>query len=186
MDTPMSLRGHLLVAMPSLHGSSFERSVIYICEHQPEGAVGLIINQPLQYPLNFMFEQLHIESGDAAKKNEPLLFGGPVQPERGFVIHRPFGSWRSSLILGEDVIITTSNDIIRAIARNDGPPDALVALGFVAWGEGQLDQEIEDQWLVCPYQPELLYDTPFDERWEKTAQGIGVDVKQLIGKAGHA
>lgn len=186
MDTPLSLRGHLLVAMPSLHGSSFERSVIYVCEHQPEGAVGLIINQPLQYPLNFMFEQLHIESGNATKKNEPLLFGGPVQPERGFVIHRPFGTWRSSLLLSDDVTITTSNDIIRAIARNDGPSDALVALGFVAWGEGQLDQEIADQWLVCPYQPDLLYDTPFDERWAKTALGIGVDVNQLVGKEGHA
>ncbi|MCH9756805.1 MAG: YqgE/AlgH family protein [Gammaproteobacteria bacterium] len=186
MNTQLSLRSHLLVAMPSLHGSSFERSVIYVCEHQPEGAVGLIINQPLQYPLGFMFDQLHIESAHAIKKNQPLLFGGPVQPERGFVIHRPFGSWRSSLLLADDVAITTSNDIIRAIARNDGPPDVLVALGFVAWGEGQLDQEIADQWLVCPYQPELLYDTPFDERWAKAALGIGVDVNQLVGKEGHA
>ncbi len=186
MDAPLSLRSHLLVAMPSLHGTPFERSVIYVCEHQAEGAVGLIINQPLQYPLSFMFEQLHIESGDADKKNQPLLFGGPIQPERGFVIHRPFGTWRSSLLLSDDVTITTSNDIIRAIARNDGPSDALVALGFVAWGEGQLEQEIEEQWLVCPYQAELLYDVPFEERWAKTAQGIGVDVNQLIGKAGHA
>ncbi len=186
MDAPLSLRSHLLVAMPSLHGGYFERVVIYVCEHQPEGAVGLIINQPLQYPLSFMFDQLHIESGDAKQKNQPLLFGGPVQPERGFVIHRPFGHWRSSLLLSDDVTVTTSNDIIRAIASNKGPSDALVTLGFVAWGEGQLDEEIEDQWLVCPYQPELLYNTPFDKRWEKTAQSIGVDLNHLIGKAGHA
>jgi putative transcriptional regulator len=186
MDTPLSLRGYLLVAMPSQQGKFFERSVIYVCEHQPEGAVGLIINQPLEYPLDFMFEQLQIDSNDAKQKNQPLLFGGPIQPERGFVIHRPFGHWRSSLLLSDDVTITTSNDIIRAIACNTGPSDALVALGFVAWGEGQLDQEIEEKWLVCPYQPELLYDTPFNERWKKTAEGIGVDVNQLIGKAGHA
>lgn len=187
MNAPVSYRGYLLVALPSLDGTAFERSVIYVCEHQPEGSVGLIINQPLQYPLSFMFDQLQIESGDAKQKNQPLLFGGPIQPERGFVIHRPFGEWRSSLLLADDVTITTSNDIIRAIARNDGPLDALVALGFVAWGEGKLDQEIEDnQWLVCPYQPELLYDTPFDERWKKTPETLGVNVNQLIGKAGHA
>ncbi len=187
MDKAMSYRGYLLVAMPALQGGEFERSVIYVCEHQPEGAVGLIINQPLQYPLSFMFDQLQIKSDDAKQKNQPLLFGGPVQPERGFVIHRPFGQWRSSLLLGDDVTITTSNDIIRAIAENNGPDDVLVALGFVAWGEGQLDQEIErNQWLVCPYQAKLLYDVPFDERWEKAPQALGVNVNQLIGKAGHA
>jgi putative transcriptional regulator len=187
MNTPLSLRGYLLVAMPSLRGGAFEQSVIYICEHQPEGAVGLIINQPMHYPLSFMFDQLQIESGDAKKKNQPLLFGGPVQPERGFVIHRPCGSWRSSLLLGDDVTVTTSNDIIRAIAENDGPADALVALGFVSWEAGQLEQEIEtDQWMVCNYQSEILYDTPFEKRWEKTPESIGVNVNQLIGKAGHA
>lgn len=190
MDTggALSLRGHLLVAMPSIHAKDelFERSVIYVCEHQPEGAVGLIINRPLEYPLSFMFDQLHIESASAEQRDKPLLFGGPIQPERGFVIHRPFGSWRSSLLLNNDVTITTSNDIIRAIARNDGPKDALVALGFVAWGEGQLDHEIEDQWLVCPYDPALLYDTPFEKRWEQTALGIGVDINQLITGSGHA
>jgi putative transcriptional regulator len=186
MDTLLSLRGCLLVATPSLHASSFERSVIYICEHQPEGAVGLIVNRPLQYPLSFMFEQLYIESAHASQRNEPLLFGGPVQPERGFVIHRPFGAWRSSLLLDDDVTITTSNDIIRAIARDDGPKDALVALGFVAWGEGQLDLEAETQWLVCPYQSDLLYDVPFEQRWEQTALSIGVHIDKLVSGEGHA
>lgn len=186
MESPFSLRSQLLVAMPSLHGTAFEQSVIYVCEHQPEGGVGLIINRQLQFPLSFMFDQLHIESAHAEKKDQPLLFGGPVQPERGFVIHRPFGSWRSSLLLGDDVTITTSNDIIRAIARNDGPKDALVALGFVAWGDGQLDQEIENQWLVCPLKPELIYDVPFEKRWEATAESIGVDMNQLVSRGGHA
>jgi putative transcriptional regulator len=186
MDTLLSLRGHLLVAMPSLYDSSFEQSVIYVCEHQPEGAVGLMVNRPLQYPLSFMFEQLHIESAHASQRNEPLLFGGPMQPERGFVIHRPFGTWRSSLLLDDDVTITTSNDIIRAIARDDGPKDALVALGFVAWGEGQLDLEVETQWLVCPYQSDLLYEVPFKQRWEQTALSIGVHIGQIVSGEGHA
>lgn len=186
MVVPLALRSHLLAAMPSLHNTPFERSVIYVCEHQPEGAVGLIINQPLEYPMSFMFEQLHIESSNIEQNNKPLLFGGPMQPERGFVIHRPLGAWRSSLLLTDDVTITTSNDIIRAMAQNNGPKDALVALGFVAWGAGQLDKEIEEQWLVCPYEPELLYDIPFEKRWEKTAETIGVHVNQIIPGAGHA
>ncbi|MDF1684388.1 MAG: YqgE/AlgH family protein [Legionellaceae bacterium] len=186
MGAPLALRNHLLAAMPSLHGTPFERSVIYVCEHQPEGAVGLMINQPLEYPLSFMFEQLNIESNSPEQDNKPLLLGGPMQPERGFVIHRPLGAWRSSLLLDDDVTITTSNDIIRAIAQNNGPKDALVALGFVAWGEGQLDKDIEAQWLVCPYEPELLYEVPFDERWEKTAATIGVNVDQIMPGAGHA
>lgn len=186
MGTPLALRNHLLAAMPSLHNTPFERSVIYVCEHQAEGAVGLIINQPLEYSMSFMFEQLHIESENSENNNKPLLLGGPMQPERGFVIHRPFGAWRSSLLLGDDVTITTSNDIIRAMAQNNGPKDTLVALGFVAWGERQLDKEIEEQWLVCPYEPELLYDVPFDERWEKTAETIGVHVNQIVPGAGHA
>jgi len=186
MGAPLALRNHLLAAMPLLHGTPFERSVIYVCEHQPEGAVGLIINRPLEFSLNFMFEQLHIVSNHSEQKDKPLLFGGPMQPERGFVIHRPSGVWRSSLFLGDDVTITTSNDIIRAIAQNNGPKDVLVALGFVAWGAKQLDKEMEEQWLVCPYEPELLYEIPFEKRWEKTAETIGVNVDHLMPGSGHA
>jgi len=187
IDANFSLRGQLLVAMPSIADEAFEHTVIYVCEHQPEGAVGLIINQPLPYELGFMFDQLQIKSDSKKQKAKPLLFGGPVQPERGFVIHRPFGDWRSSLTLGDDVTITTSNDIIRAIACDDGPEDALVALGFVAWGAGQLDKEIEAKWLVCPYDARLLYEVPFDKRWEETPLGIGVDIHQLISTGGgHA
>ncbi len=186
MSAPLALRNHLLAAMPSLNGTPFEQCVIYVCEHQKEGAVGLIINRPLDLSLSFMFEQLNIKSDSSEQNNKPLLFGGPMQPERGFVIHRPFGAWRSSLLLEDDVTITTSNDIIRAIAQNHGPKDILVALGFVAWGEKALDKEIEEQWLVCPYEPELLYEVPFDERWKKTAETIGVNIGSIIPGAGHA
>lgn len=183
-----SLKAHLLMAMPSVIESPFEHSVIYVCEHQDEGAVGLIINKPLPYPVGFMFEQLNIESSSAKEQDRPLLLGGPLQPERGFVIHRPEGNWRSSLVLDDDVTITTSNDIIRDMAIDKGPKDALVALGFTAWGAGQLDEELEQQWLVCSESTSILYEVPFENRWEEAARSIGLDdMSQLVSTGpGHA
>jgi putative transcriptional regulator len=182
-----SLANHLLIAMPSLDDPNFTKSVIYVCEHHIQGTVGLIINRPMHYPLGLVFDQLHIEPKRVENNHLPLLFGGPLQPERGFVIHRPFGVWRSSLILGEDVIVTTSNDIIRAIAQDTGPKDVLVTLGYVGWGEKQLDEEVmENKWLVCPYRSELLYEVPFEERWEYAGLTIGVKMNQLTSSAGHA
>ena len=182
-----SLANHLLIAMPSLHDPNFAKSVIYVCEHTAQGTVGLMINRPLQYPLGLVFDQLQIEPSRVENNRLPLLFGGPIQPERGFVIHRPFGGWRSSLALREGVTVTTSNDIIRAIATDNGPKDVLVTLGFVGWGENQLDQEvINNTWLVCPYKPELLYDVPFEERWEYAGLTIGVKMNQLSASVGHA
>ncbi|MFZ4076534.1 MAG: YqgE/AlgH family protein [Legionellaceae bacterium] len=187
MNLHVSLRHHFLVAMPTLNEAFFKRSVIYICEHQTKGTAGLIINQPMGESLELVFDQLHLEDPVHAQKNKPLLLGGPVQPERGFVIHRPFGSWRSSLRLDDDVTLTTSNDIIRAIAHDHGPHDALVALGFVGWEEGQLEKEImADKWLVCPYHPALLYDVPFEHRWEQAAKTMGVDMNYFIPGTGHA
>ena len=118
----------------------------------------------------------------------PLLFGGPLQPERGFVIHRPFGKWQSSLaLLPNDVTITTSNDIIRAIANDAGPKDVLVALGYVAWLENQLEQEIMlDSWVVVPFKSALLYDVPFEQRWEAAGMSIGIHMNELTLGAGHA
>lgn len=184
----MALANQLLVASPSLKESSFSRSVIYICEHHVQGTVGLIINRPMMYSLDVVFDQLHIESRTSKTSQMPLLFGGPTQPERGFVIHRPFGAWQSSLaLLDNDVTITTSNDIIRAIANDKGPKDALVVLGFVGWTEHQLENQIMgDDWLVCPFQPDLLYNVPFENRWEEAGLSIGVHMKQLTFGAGHA
>ena len=182
-----SLTNHLLIAMPSLDDPNFRHAVIYVCEHHQQGAVGLIINQPMQYPLSMVFEQLQIHSVRDEKNKQPLLFGGPIQPERGFVIHRPFGDWHSSLVLREDVTITTSNDIIRAIAEDEGPRDAMVTLGYVGWDENQLEQEMMDNdWLVCPYNAELLYDVPFKDRWEYAGLTIGVNMNKLTSNIGHA
>jgi len=182
-----SLANHLLIAMPSCTDPNFSKSVIYVCEHHVQGTVGLIINHPMQYPLGLVFDQLQIEPIRVETNRLPLLYGGPLQPERGFVIHRPMGSWKSSLVLQDGVTVTTSNDIIRAMAKDVGPKDVLVTLGYVGWRENQLNQEILDNiWLVCPCKQELLYDVPFEERWEYAGLTIGVKMDQLSSSAGHA
>ncbi|WP_058480150.1 YqgE/AlgH family protein [Legionella waltersii] len=182
-----SLANHLLIAMPSLKDPNFEKSVVYLCEHNEQGSVGLIINRPLQFPLSIVFEQLQIEPVGAETNRMPLLFGGPVQPERGFVIHKQVGGWRSSLFLQDEVTVTTSNDIIRAIACDKGPKDVLITLGYSAWSENQLEQEVMDNvWLVCPYHSEILYEVPFEERWEYSGLTLGIKMSQLSTDAGHA
>lgn len=187
MAIKSSLANHLLVAMPSLTDPNFSHAVIYVCEHHVQGTVGLIINRPMPYPLSMVFEQMHIEASDDAQKTKPLLFGGPIQPERGFVIHRPIGVWHSSLSLRDDVTVTTSSDIIRAMALANGPRDALVTLGYTGWNESGLEQEVMNNfWLVCPYTPEILYEVPFAERWEYAGLTLGVKMTQLPPNVGHA
>lgn len=182
-----SLANHLLIAMPSLHDPNFERSVIYVCEHHEHGSVGLIVNRPMQYPLSIVFEQLQIEPIRVEQNGLPLLFGGPVQPERGFVIHKQTGGWRSSLFLQDEVTVTTSNDIIRAIAQDIGPKDVLVTLGYSSWEENQLEREVMDNtWLVCPYKSEILYEVPFEKRWDYAGSTLGIKMSQLVSSAGHA
>lgn len=187
MATINTLANHLLIAMPSLHDPNFEKTVIYICEHRQEGSVGLIINRPMQFSLSLVFEQLDVKPTTDTISEQPLMFGGPVQPERGFVVHKQLGEWRSSLFLQQEVTITTSNDIIRAIAAAKGPSEALVTLGYSGWVENQLEKEIVDNvWLVCPYRSEILYEIPFGDRWEYAAKTLGVRMDQLTGGMGHA
>jgi putative transcriptional regulator len=182
-----SLSNNLLLAMPSLKDSPFRHAVIYLCEHHEQGSVGLIINRPMQIPMRIIFEQLQIEPLRVEQNKLPLLYGGPVQPERGFVIHKQVGGWRSSLLLQDEVTVTTSNDIIRAIALDTGPKDVLVALGYTGWTETQLEKEVMDNvWLVCPYKSEILYEIPFEDRWRYAGTTLGVDMNQLSSDAGHA
>lgn len=173
--------------MPSLKDPNFERSVIYICEHHEQGSVGLIVNRPMKFTRSIVFEQLHIEPVSMEQSHMPLMFGGPIQPERGFVIHKQLGGWRSSLFLQDEVTVTTSNDIIRAIAEDKGPKDVLITLGYAGWVEHQLEREIlENTWLVCPYNSDILYNVPFEERWEKAGATLGIKMNQLSSDIGHA
>lgn len=187
MTIRSSFSNHFLIATPMVNEPSLAHSVIYVCEHEAQGAVGLMINHPMPFSMGLVFNQLQIEPINIATNSLPLLFGGPTQPERGFVIHRPFGDWHSSLALRDDVTVTTSNDIIRAIAQDNGPTDVLVTLGYAGWSESQLEKEVmNDRWLVCPYNPELLYDVPFDKRWEYAGSIMGVKMNQLTTSSGHA
>lgn len=187
MANMSSLANNLLIAMPSMTNPNFEHTVIYVCEHHEQGSVGLIINRPMQLPLGIVFEQLHIAPLVVEKNQLPLLFGGPVQPERGFVIHKQINEFRSSLFLREGVTVTTSNDIIQAIAQGNGPKDFLVALGYSGWTEHQLEQELLDNvWLVCPYKSEILYEVPFEERWDYAGSILGIKMNQLSINVGHA
>lgn len=182
-----SLANQILIAMPSLNNSNLEKAVIYLCEHHEQGSVGLIINRPMEHHLSIVFDQLDIEPIRVEQSSLPLMFGGPSQPERGFVIHKQPGNWRSSLLLQDEVTVTTSNDIIRAIAEDKGPEDVLVALGYVNWGENQLEKELIDNlWLVCPYRSDILYEIPFDQRWEYATSTLGVNMNQLSSSVGHA
>jgi putative transcriptional regulator len=187
MSNISSFSNMLLVAMPSMKDPNFRHTVIYVCEHQPEGAVGLIINRPMQFPIAMIFEQLNIQPIRVQLSTRPLLYGGPIQPERGFVIHKQLGPWQSSLNLREDVTITTSNDIIRAIAVDEGPADLLVTLGFTGWSAQQLEDEVKnDSWIICPFKPELVYEVPFEDRWLYAGSLIGIDMNQLTSQSGHA
>lgn len=188
MTTPMSLANHFLVAMPAQENLIFSESVIYICDYHQLGTVGLIINRPTEFSIKLLIETLNLEPSPLLNQEKPLMFGGPMQPERGFVIHRPFGNWNSSLLLlNNQVTVTTSNDIINSIVKGSGPNDALVTLGYVGWDSSQLEKEIiNNQWLVCPFKSEILYDVPFDKRWKEAALTIGVHMEQLISGGGHA
>lgn len=188
MSGMMSLANHFLVAMPVQNDLIFSQSVIYICDYHELGTVGLMINRPTKFSIKLLVDGLASEHSPISLEDKPLMFGGPVQPERGFVIHRQLGNWRSSLLLlKNEVTVTTSNDIINSILKGSGPEDALVALGYVGWTSAQLEQEIiNDRWLVCPYKAEILYDVPFESRWKETALTIGVQMDKLISGGGHA
>lgn len=188
MSTLMALANHFLVAMPNMNDIIFSQTVIYICEHHERGTVGMVVNRPTGYPATVMFEQLGIPTVSDHAKQLPLLFGGPVQADRGFVIHRPSGHWQSSLLLvPEEVTITTSNDIIQAISRDEGPKDVLIVMGYVGWDKKELERDIvkNNTWMVCPYNAEILYEVPYADRWKAAALTLGVNVDNLTG-SGHA
>lgn len=181
------LTNQFLVAMPTLADPNFHQSVTFICEHNAQGALGIIINRPSNLVLGDIFKQLSIDTSDPRINALPVWQGGPVQVERGFVIHSPMGSWESTLKLGSDLGVTSSRDVLAAIARGAGPDKTFIALGYAGWGAGQLEAELaENAWLSTPTDPHILFDLPVDQRWQAAARKIGVDLTLLSGDAGHA
>ncbi|MFO1258281.1 MAG: YqgE/AlgH family protein [Gammaproteobacteria bacterium] len=188
MGVYTSLRNHFLIAMPSMADVNFYRSVIYICEHTPEGAMGIIINLPLKVELGDVLKNLSIEASSERIAHLPVLAGGPIQQDRGFVLHRPtLQKWQSSLKLNDQLSITTSKDILASIAHNDGPTDHLIALGYAGWSAGQLEIEFqENAWLCAPLSPEIIFEIPCEQRWRAAAAMLGVEIDFMTKEVGHA
>jgi len=182
-----TLAGHFLIAMPSLADPPFSRGVAFVCQHDEDGAVGLLINQLSEYRLGDVLAQMKLGCSDIELADAPVLIGGPVQQERGFVLHREHGHWESSYRVNADWSVTTSRDILVAMAAGEGPRLAMMALGYAGWSAGQLEQELKDNtWLTVEASERVVFHTPLEERWSAAAGLVGVDPLQLPGYAGHA
>ena len=182
-----SLQHHFLIAMPALADSFFHHSVIYICEHDEQGAMGLIINRPTHVMLIELLNHLEIENTEVKPRTTPVLFGGPVQKGQGMVIHNSQTQWKTSLQLSDDLFLTTSTDILETIGSDKGPKDSIVTLGYSGWDAGQLEQEIaENSWLTVAAECDILFHTPAEQRWHAAAKLLGVDINLMSNTVGHA
>lgn len=191
MSFATSLTNHFLIAMPGLKDPNFSRTVTYICEHTDQGAMGIVINRPMDIRLGEVLDQLDIEpnaAGVAAGVAEAQVYlGGPVQTDRGFVIHTGPGEFESTLSVTPDIRVTTSRDVLEAIAEGRGPEQRLIALGYAGWGGGQLEEELSaNAWLNGPANSSIMFTMSPPERWLAAAQLLGVDLNLLSGEAGHA
>ena len=183
----MNLTNHFLIAMPAMDDPYFSRTLIYIAEHNDQGALGLIVNRPIDMDLATLFEKIDVplESPDVGKL--PVYFGGPVQTDRGFVLHRPVGNWQSTLAVTPEVGLTSSRDVLQAVGKEGQPSEVMVTLGYSGWGAGQLENELaQNAWLTVPANTHILFDLPFEERLPSAMETLGIDFANLSEKAGHA
>jgi putative transcriptional regulator len=186
MNQVTYLNNQFIIAMPNLADPNFAHTVTYLCQHSEEGALGIVINKSTDMKLEEIFKQMDIRATSLAAAEAPVFAGGPVQQERGFVIHTSGEDWDATMAVSETISLTTSRDILEAIAAGEGPEQYLVALGYAGWAEGQLEKEIMDNaWLNTPYDKQVLFDTPIDLRWSAAADQIGIDINQLTTPAGH-
>ncbi|AZQ84922.1 YqgE/AlgH family protein [Colwellia sp. Arc7-635] len=182
-----SFENQLLIAMPSLDDSYFNKTVTYICEHNAEGAMGLIINLPINVTLNELLVQIDEDKEHAPELSQQVLTGGPVSQDRGFVLHSTQLGWNSSLALSKEVMITTSKDILMALGTDQAPEKYMVTLGYAGWGPGQLEEEIKaNSWLLTPADDDIVFDTPIEQRWKKATEKLGFDLAHLSNEIGHA
>ncbi len=186
IETAANLTNHFLIAMPGLNDPLFARTVTYLCQHNDEGALGIIINRPSELTLKEVMDQMHIELNDEELGKTPVYFGGPVQPGRGFVLHEPMGEWNSTLKVSDALSLTTSRDILEAIGCGEGPRNILLALGYAGWGKGQLEEEIVDNsWLNAEAEQSIIFNHPATSRWKAAAELMGIDISLLTTQAGH-
>ena len=187
----MNLQHHFLIAMPALQDPLFKRSVVYICEYNDEGAMGIVVNKPLEnLQIEGILEKLKIEPDPrdpAIRLDKPVFIGGPLAEDRGFILHSSPNEFGSSIRISDDVVITTSRDVLETLGTTQQPKDVLVALGYASWEKGQLEQEImENAWLTAPANADILFRTPISERWREAARLVGVDIHNMPAEAGHA
>ncbi|MDX9741323.1 MAG: YqgE/AlgH family protein [Gammaproteobacteria bacterium] len=184
---PLRLANQFLIAMPELRDPNFFHGVTYLCEHNEEGAMGLMINRPLDITMGEVLQQMNIDTGSAEVLRQPIFLGGPVQCERGFVLHKPHGNWEVTMKITDEIGVTSSRDIIEAIARGEGPARCLITLGYAGWGPGQLEQELaENAWINVSVDDRILFEVEHDLRWEAAAALTGVDIHRLSADIGHA
>jgi putative transcriptional regulator len=181
------LTNHFLIAMPAMADPYFSKTVTYICEHNEQGALGVVINRPIELTLQALLEQVDVALEVPELGTTSIHFGGPVQTDRGFVLHRPVGQWQSTLPIQERVGLTTSKDILLALAQGQGPERFFITLGYAGWAPGQLEQEISlNAWLTVPADMSILFEIPVDDRFSAAMSLLGVDLANLSDDAGHA
>ena len=182
----MDLTNNFLIAMPSLEDPNFQGTVTYLCAHNENGAMGIVINRPLEIRLGEVLAHLNIEVQNDEISQAAVLQGGPVQTERGFVIHEPGATWDSVLKVSDAIAVATSHDILHSMAGGNGPNRAVVALGYAGWGAGQLEREVlENAWLSAPADSSIIFDAAVEDRWRQATRTLGVDPQRLSGEAGH-
>ncbi|WP_462159101.1 YqgE/AlgH family protein [Pseudoalteromonas sp. GB56] len=183
-----SLTNHFLVAMPSLQDPFFKHAVAYICEHNDDGAMALVINQPIDVTVGELLDKVEIDNDKSVQAADYQVFaGGPVKTDRGFVLHTPKPGYSSSQSLSSDIMITTSKDVLASLTTSDAPQDFIITLGYSGWSEGQLEKELlENSWLVIEADPKIIFNTPINERWHKALALVGIDADRLSLEAGHA
>jgi putative transcriptional regulator len=190
MET-VSLANHFLIAMPAMVDPNFARTLTYICEHNADGAIGIIINRPMEMTLASLFERVNIELEPGEPQQRfaglPVYFGGPVQTDRGFVLHRPGGNWQSTLNVNAEIALTSSRDVLQMMGSTGEPAQVLVSLGYAGWTAGQLEWELaQNAWLTVEADPSVIFSTPSEERLPAAMQLLGVDFANLSEVAGHA
>ena len=183
----INLTHHFLIAMPSMADPYFAKSLAYVCEHNDQGALGVVINRPIDMTLQALFERLSLTLKHKDLSDAPIYFGGPVQTDRGFVLHEPAGNWQSTLRVRDAIGLTTSKDILEAVGRGEGPQKLLVTLGYAGWSPGQLEHELgQNAWLTVEAKDAIIFDLPSEERLPAAMELLGVDYARLADSAGHA
>jgi len=183
----IDLTGHFLIAMPAMADPNFSKTVTYICEHNEKGALGVVVNRPTEMTLEGLFEQVDIPLDSPRLRALPVHYGGPVQIDRGFVLHTPIGSWQSTLQVKNDIGLTTSKDILTALGQGEGPAQVLITIGYAGWSAGQLEQEMrQNAWLTVAAEAETIFELAPEDKVAGALRLLGIDLSRLSEQAGHA